>query len=47
VGTIAAPGSKLVYDFANECLFQKNCANLPSWEITTFLDILKLKNEPW
>ena len=47
LGEVAAPGSILSYDFANHCLFEKNCENLPKWEISVFLEVLELKKEPW
>jgi len=47
IGEIAAPGSTLTYDFANECLYQHTCPNLKGWEISIFLKIMELKKEPW
>lgn len=47
LGAVAAPGSKLVFDYTNECLIHENCPKLSKAAIKIFLEIMQLKKEPW
>jgi len=47
LGAVAASGSRLVFDYTNECLVEEDCSNLNKAEIKIFLEIMELKGEPW
>lgn len=47
IGQVAAPGSNLVFDYANLCIVKEDCKDLAAWEIKLFLEIMRVKKEPW
>ncbi len=44
---VMTAGSKLVFDFTNECIIQSDCADLNKQLTEIFLEIMHVKKEPW
>ena len=47
LGEVAASGSKLVFDFTNDCIIHTNCSDLNKQATQIFLTIMDIKKEPW
>ena len=47
LGQVAAPGSQIVFDFANDCIIHTNCSDLNKQLTQIFLTIMDIKHEPW
>jgi len=47
LGSVASKGSRLIFDYTNECLVKEECADLNKAAIAIFLEIMHLKKEPW
>ena len=47
LGNVAASGSKIVFDFTNNCIIHTNCSDLNKQATQIFLTIMDIKHEPW